>query len=390
MDKDQLEALLDSDALIDIVQRTLPDARVTREDIEARIAKFEDDPDPRLSKRDELRELLEGRRKARSQGLNTVAQGASKARAKLDQGSEQLRKFGAKLDAKLGDLAADRAAGEDPLVARQREAKGRHTLYALTARHHRVEPYEADWVGNDCQSVRVTVPQSADPDASFITYLGVVKASDHLVFSVDEVVQCYAEAFGSTPTVGRVDLITGARHLDLDRFSPISIFLAFTNADDEVPSFYILEAGSAQGNPEALYPAPDMASGVHTQADFSFTPFACAANWYTGALTMDDGGTEPRAIVNSVAQEKDGKRHYLTLSVDYEVIDPGVVKWPVFAQAEAVLRVCALSQGMGVASEIESLLGDCAREVYRWEVEPPRTGEADGYDGCPPSDESSD
>ena len=357
MDRQQLDDLLDDrERLAELVAKLLPDSKFDPSDLDELEAR--------------VRKLLE----AKPPKFGSIVDGFEQRRAERKQRREERRER--------------RESGEAPEHAEQLSARGEHTLYQTQARHHRVEPYEADWVGNDCQSVRVSVPQSYDEDARIWTYLGVVKASDHLIFSIDQVVDTYEQAFGSRPTVGRVDLITGARHLDLDRFSPISIFLAYTQAEDETPSFYFLEAGSAQGNPEALYPARDMGSGIHTTCDFSFTPFACKYNWYTGGLTMTEDGKEPAQILNSVAQEENGTRHYLTLTADYTVIDPGRVNLPVVAQAEAVLRVSALAQGMGVASDIEKLLGDCAREILDWDTKPPRDGEADGYDGCPPSDAS--
>ncbi|MCA9685185.1 MAG: hypothetical protein KC457_23590, partial [Myxococcales bacterium] len=262
-----------------------------------------------------------------------------------------------------------------------------HTVYAIAARHHRVEPYEADWVGRECQAVRVSLPRSIADAEPIDTCLGVVKSADHLIFSVDQVQDSYLSAFGVYRKIRRVDLITGARHLDIDRFSPISIFLAYEHTDSPQPCYYFLEAGSAQGNPEALYPAPAMGEPIHTQAGFSFTPFACSSNWYSGNLIMNSAGTEPIKVLNSVAQMKNGQRHYLELTADYAVQESiDRVNPPVLAQVEAVLRVCALAQGMGaevVDKALQDVLAECARLLYPWKVQPPRSGKPDGYDGCP-------
>lgn len=361
MDRSQLEQLLDDpDELAKLVAKLLPDSRF--------------DPDEPGELRERVEKLLQARPPKFGGLLERLGE---------DEAERKARRAERKAEREERRAKREQRRGEPPPLVRQRQLEGEHTLYLTRARHHRVAPYEADWTGDECQSVRVTLPQSPDAEAEIWTYLGVVKASDHLIFSVDEVVDAYQEAFGSRPSVARVDLITGARHLDLDRFSPISIFLAFASTEDSQPSFYFLEAGSAQGSPEALYPARAMAEGIHTTCDFSFTPFACKSNWYTGELSMSSDGTEPARIVNVVSQEKDGQRHYLTLTADYSVIEPGRVNLPVAAQAEAVLRVCALAQGMGVATEIEELLGDCARETLEWAKQPPREGEADGYDGCP-------
>ena len=264
----------------------------------------------------------------------------------------------------------------------QEAARGRHTIYAITARHNRTKPFNSDWVGH-CQSVRVTLPQTRDEAEPIWTHLGVVKASDHLVFSVEEIVAGYRERFGAEPKVARVDLITGARHYDLDRFSPISIFLAYERAADTQPSFYVFESGSAQGNPEVLYYAPTMGATIFENAGFSFTPFACPENWYTGKLIMNRAKTEPSVVSISIAQQRDGARHYLTLTTSYEVVEPGPVIWPVATQIQAALRVFAIAQGMGCELELwEWGLGQIARSAFDWITEPPERGRSQGFSGC--------
>jgi len=257
---------------------------------------------------------------------------------------------------------------------------GSHTIYALTAMHGRVKPFTSIWTGH-CQSVRVTLPATPAEATTIWTHVGAVEPSDHLAFSIQQIVEGYTAVFGTTPTVARVDLITGAR--SLGRFSPISIYLAYASASDTVPIFYVLESGSAQGNPEVLYFAPTMGVSIHQEAGFSFTPFACKTNWYTGALTMDSSGAEPANITISIAQEKDGQRHYLTLSVDYSVTEPAGIIWPVALQAEAVMRVFAIAQGMGCELELwERALGDGARVLFDWTTKPPIKGSSEGYSGC--------
>ncbi len=338
------ELLADSSLLHELLRKALPDDTIDRADVERRLG------------------LL----------------------WKLDDRRLGLERLGKQVH---GELSAQ----QQEALAKQQSQVGKHTIYSIVARHHRVEPYEADWKGKDCQSVRVTLPQSKDPTDKIWTHLGVVKASDHLLFSIDEAVERHQSAFGSTPTVGRVDLITGARHLDIDRFSPISILLAYTKAEDASPAFYFLESGSAQGNPAALYCARDMDSDIHTPADFKFSPMACKTNWYTGGLSMDAQGAEPTQVYNTVAQDKDGSRTYLHLAADYTVVQPDAVTWPISAQIEATLRVFALAEGMGgdvigdgaIAHEVQEVLARCAREILDWDVEPPTSGTAEGYFGCP-------
>lgn len=292
-------------------------------------------------------------------------------RADVGPGLERIHQDGAEPnDAELA--AADR----------QESARGKHTIYTVTARHNRVKPFASDWVGHT-QSVRVTLPPTLTAAAPIWTHLGVVKADDHLMFSIAEVVSGYAATFGTEPTVARVDLITGARHYDLDRFAPLSVFLAYEHADDKHPSFYVYESGSAQGNPAVLYWAPQMGAKILAKAGFQFTPFSCADDWYTGKLIMNRANTEPSVLSISISQVKDGTRHYIDLTASYEVVEPGKVVWPVAQQVQAALRVFAIAQAMGCKLDVwEWGLGQVGRSAFDWIAEPPQRGTSEGYSGC--------
>lgn len=258
-----------------------------------------------------------------------------------------------------------------------------HTMYAIEAGHHRNQPFQSEFI-EQCQAVRVTLPATDQGEHPIWTRLGVVRSSDHLLFSIEGFCAAYEKAFQQpAPSLGRVDLITGARHLDLARFSPVSIYLAFENESDEKPLFFFLESGSVTGRPEVLYFTKTMNDTLHTHAGFAFTPFACAANWYTSRLTMDDTGTEPSALSISVAQEKDGGRHYLNVSLAYQVQDPKEVICPGAQAIVAVLRVFALGLGLEFDKHlIMSALGEWSRKHLPWGVVPPEKGSPDGYLGC--------
>ncbi|PRP93821.1 hypothetical protein ENSA5_42240 [Enhygromyxa salina] len=264
----------------------------------------------------------------------------------------------------------------------QDQACGKHTIYAVTARHKRSKPFASDWVGHT-QSVRVTLPATRAEAAPIWTHLGVVKAEDHLLFSIEELVSGYAEAFGARPKVERVDLITGARHYDLDRFSPLSVFLAYERADDRQASFYVYESGSAMGNPAVLYWAPTMDAKIVAKGGFLFTPFARVDNTYTGKLIMNRAKTEPSMLSIAISQHPDGGRHYIDISASFEVVEPGKVIWPVADQIQAALRVFAIAQAMGCKLEVwEWGLGQIARSTFDWIVEPPQRGREQGYSTC--------
>jgi hypothetical protein len=295
-------------------------------------------------------------------------------RAEAEPGLERIRR-GAE-----GPADSEREAAQ-----LQEAARGQHTLYSVTARHHRVKPFESDWVGHT-QAVRVTIPRSqsrpgaGEPAEPIWTHLGVVKAEDHLLFSVEEIVAGYAKQCGTVPKVERVDLITGARHYDLDRFAPLSVFLAYEHATDKQPSFYVYESGTALGKPAALYWAPTLGAKIVANAQFQFTPFSCPDDWYTGKLIMNRAKTEPSVLSVSISQTKDGARHYIDLTASYEVAEPGKVVWPVAMQIQAALRVFAIAQGMGCKLEVwEWTLGQVGRSAFDWIAEPPQRGKAEGY-----------
>ena len=273
---------------------------------------------------------------------------------------------------------------EDELEAAelQEAARGEHTIYAVTARHRRVKPFESDWVGHT-QAVRVTLPRARDAGDPVWTHLGVVKREDHLLFSVEEIVSGYAEQFGARPSVQRVDLITGARHYDLDRFAPLSVFLAYEHAEDKSPSFYVYESGSAQGNPAQLYWAPTMGATIHQPGGFRFTPFSDEKNWYTGTLVMNRAKTEPSVMSLSISQTQDDKRRYFNLTASIEVVEPGPVYWPVADQLQAASRVFAIAQGMGCQLDLwEWALGQVARGSFDWITQPRLRGRNKGYSDC--------
>ncbi|MFV8756041.1 DUF1365 family protein [Nannocystaceae bacterium ST9] len=275
----------------------------------------------------------------------------------------------------------------------RRRAKDKYTLYRLDAKHVRREPIKSAFTGQ-CQAVRVTLPANPiDKDSYIGTFIGKVEARDHLLFSVKEVREFHERTFGKPIAVERVDLITGARYLGR-RFSPVSIFLAYAKADrPDQPCFFVLEGGSASGQPKALYAAKDMTTLVHQKAGFSFTPLTCANNWYKGGVEMKPDMEHPARVFLTSAQQADGKFDYIDLSVRYTVSkDPRRVIAPFELQVEAAMRVlaiaeqigCELKQGSG--GGMQPVLGPMAEATLPWDTKPQgstNAGERARYCGCP-------
>lgn len=326
-----------------VLDRAFPGEQIDEADLEARREK-----------------MRRSRAKARS----------DEARAKGDQPVEADSKALVPTDA------------ETEVARLQEEARGKHTLYAVTARHNRTKPFSSDFVGH-AQAVRVTLPPTLEAARPIWTHYGVVKKDDHLAFSIKEIVDGHAERFGRRPKVERVDLITGARHHDLDRFAPLSVFLAYEHADDSVPIFYVYESGSAQGNPAKLYWAEALDATIIDTAGFLFTPFARVNNIYKGRLIMNRAKTEPSLLSINIALDEDFEKHYIQITASYAVVEPGPVYWPITTQIEAAMRVFAIAQGMGCELELwERGFAQLGRSTLDWITEPPHRGKPQGYSGC--------
>lgn len=271
-------------------------------------------------------------------------------------------------------------------------SKAKHPIYKLAATHERHKPIVSKFMGN-CQSVRVSLPyRKPERDAYIGTWIGTVEASDHLLFSVEEAMARYSQAFGEHRLLSRVDLITGARFRGR-RFSPISIYLGYEGtALDAKPIMYMLEGGSASGKPQALYMAREIGSDIKTQSDFQFTPFSCHANWYEGGLAMNDALSEPLCVYLTAALERDGRHEYFKLSVSYaRDHEHERVVHPFELQVEAAMRVLAIADESGCTLRVgnggvlQHSLGPVARALIPWEERPNGTAtvqERDMFCGC--------
>jgi hypothetical protein len=277
----------------------------------------------------------------------------------------------------------------------RRRSKDKYPLYKLAAVHSRREPITSKFTG-ECQAVRVRLPATPVAKDSYVgTFFGKVEAGDHLLFSIQQVRDHYASVTGRTVALERVDLITGARHLGR-RFSPVSIYFAYTSdADDALPCFYILEGGSASGQPKALYVGKDMDTQILQQAGFSFTPLTCKQNWYKGGVEMKTDMRHPARVFLTSSQERDGKFDYIDLSVTYTIIkDPRRVIAPFELQVEAAMRVLAIAEQMGCelrsggGGGLQPVLGPIAEATIPWDIKPrgsTNAAERARYCGCPKS-----
>lgn len=218
---------------------------------------------------------------------------------------------------------------EKSTVARPSTDKGRY--YWAHATHTRETPAGFSPFVGELPMVRVTLP--AQVPKSFSTCIGQVLPGDHLVDTVLEANQKYAR-FLSQP-IGRLDLITPPRQGV--RFGAISVLLGYAKATDKTPFCYILEAGTATGQPKVLYLGKTIASTINAYSGYQPTPFACPSHAYLGKLTL--AGDDPKTL-QVTSREVDGgvsKPPYIDVTVDFQLQTGKVTTiWPGFLMARAV------------------------------------------------------
>lgn len=177
---------------------------------------------------------------------------------------------------------------------------------------------------------RVTLP-ARSPQA-FQTCIGQVLPGDHLVDTVLEANQKYAR-FLSQP-IGRLDLVTPPRQGV--RFGAISVLLGYALPTDLTPFCYILEAGTATGQPKVLYLGKTIDSTINAYSGYQPTPFACPSHAYTGKLTLQ--GDDP-VLLRVTSREVEGgtsQAPYIDIQVEF-ALQTGSVStiWPGFLIARA-------------------------------------------------------
>jgi D-arabinono-1,4-lactone oxidase/FAD binding domain len=253
-----------------------------------------------------------------------------------------------------------------------------YPLYLATAKHHRTlamnsaAPFESEFIGY-LPTVRVPLPQSLNTfNTTLSTAIGEVEfASDHLAGSVELLSRLYSSAVGYAPA--RVDLITPARRLGV-RFGAVAVYLAYRNAADTQPSFYVLEAGLATGQPAMLFLGATMESVIVQPSGYVPTPFAAANNTYTGNfLVVND---QPKQLV--IRSNAPNLPQYIEVAVSYSLVT-SANELPVCLTVEAIERVSAIGKQMGVnigfPPMVESVLGEIGLLFLPW-VEKPATTRA--------------
>jgi len=195
-------------------------------------------------------------------------------------------------------------------VARRADGLGYYWAIAEHIRHgddpQRFDPFEGKLA-----MVRVSLP--AREPRRFATRIGTVEPGDHLIATVHEANDKYAETL--TYALQRVDLITPPRQLL--RFGAISVLLGYKDKGG-LPTCYILEAGTAIGQPKVLYLGRTLDAKINRRTGYKPTLFSCSDNAYAGTLAVE--GHEPKTL-KIKARDIIGNTSaapYITVNVSFE------------------------------------------------------------------------
>jgi len=226
------------------------------------------------------------------------------------------------------EAAADLPPLEKSTVARPATDKGRY--YWARATHARKEPDGFPAFVGELAMARVTLP--ARIPQPFKTSIGHVLPGDHLVDTVLEANQKYAR-FLSQP-IGRLDLITPPRQGV--RFGAISVLLGYASPTAAAPFCYILEAGTATGQPKVLYLGKTIDSTINAYSGYQPTPFACPSHAYTGQLTLSGDDPATLRVTSRTVEGGQSQPPYIDVTVEF-ALQTGSIStiWPGFLMARA-------------------------------------------------------
>jgi hypothetical protein len=265
-------------------------------------------------------------------------------RFKNDPGADSLPAELAQLDlspyaAQLDELAhLTRADALDGVSLQPRAADDATRYYWVEAAHTRKHPGDFHPFVGRLAMARVTLPQTR-PE-TFRTALGTIEPADHLLATVHEANQKFERKLGAK--LQRVDVISPLRQ-GL-RFGALSVYVGYEDAS-QGPSCYILEAGTATGQPKVLFLGATLESSINRFSGYKPTPFSCPDNAYLGRMHFDGDSPKQlhikaRKIVNNVSQP-----HYMELMISFsEQTDMLKNIWAGVVLAEAALIVWVRQQ----------------------------------------------
>jgi hypothetical protein len=227
----------------------------------------------------------------------------------------------------------------DGLTAAERAVGDTTRYYWVEATHLRKHPASyLPFVGRLAMA-RVRLPEERPETVR--TALGSIEPEDHLIATVREANQKFEHNLGYR--LERLDLITPARQASL-RFGAVSVLLGYKEAD-QAPTCYILEAGTATGQPKVLFLGKTLDATIDKSTGYKPTPFSCPDNAYTGRLHVEGDSpkqlqVKARKIINNVSQP-----HYLELLASFSEQTTTIKNvWAGVILAEAALIVWVRQQ----------------------------------------------
>lgn len=233
-----------------------------------------------------------------------------------------------------------------------RKSADKNRYYWIEAKHTRRTPAGFDTFTGELAMARVTL--AATQPKTYRTAFGTIAPGDHLIDTVFEANQKYASHLGYE--IQRLDLVTPAR--DGLRFGAISAFLGYKNKTDRVPSCYILEAGTATGQPKVLYLGKAPGATINTYSGYRPTPFACPTHAYLGTLTLKNDDDPDRLQISS--REITGgvsKQPYIDVDIRFKLQTGQLMNiWPGFL----IARAAGIVLGRRITGKISTDCGDDA------------------------------
>jgi hypothetical protein len=187
------------------------------------------------------------------------------------------------------------------------------------------------------------------------TPAGEVLPVDRLNPSIDVLWETYKNdpllTFGRPE---RVDMITPPRLFGA-RFGAVSLYLCYAKASDVGPSFYILEAGLATGQPRIPFLGRTMQSEILAKTQYKPTTFSQPSHVYRGTLEMRaDAPGEPQKLTVRIFEKGPPlDKQYLAVTVVYEKRATPLLTHPFLLTAEAGARVQAIADALGVPSGLD-------------------------------------
>lgn len=209
-----------------------------------------------------------------------------------------------------------------------------YRYYSVRALHTRKTPDGFEPFTGELSMVRVSLP--ARTPQKFSTCMGSVEPGDHLISTVHEANQKYQSHLGYT--LSRVDCIAPARQTV--RFGAVSVYLGYRGAQDPLPVCYILEAGTATGEPKVLYLGKHLGATINAYTGYQPSPFACPSHAYLGRLTLR--GDHPHLLTISSRAIRDQKSlpPYIQVDIEFtEQKDSISSTWPGFLITRAAAIV---------------------------------------------------